>query len=66
MKEEVKIEFKALPEIKEGFIGAILNVNKPAPKMKDIRNDGKMRIGFNNKMIFPSNFAETVNSDRRR
>lgn len=34
--------------------------------MKDIRNDGKMDITFNNKMILPPNFDEIVKQDRLR
>jgi len=34
--------------------------------MKNIRNDGKMGIAFNNKMILPSNFDEIINTDKLR
>ena len=44
----------------------MFNVHEPAPKVKNIRNDGKMGIAFNNKMILPDDFLEIVADNKLR
>ena len=34
--------------------------------MKEIRNDGRMGIAFNNKILFPVNFLEMIENNRLR
>ena len=56
---------KELPPKRAGVL-SIFNVNEPVPKMKEIRNDGKMGIAFNNKFIFPDNFLQIIQNNRLR
>ena len=56
---------KELPPKRTGVL-SVFNVNEPNPKMKELRNDGKMGIVFNNKMYFPDNFLEIVQNNRLR
>ena len=58
--------FKEIPPKSDNLLGSFFNVNEPTPKMKEIRNDGKMGISFNNKMLLPDDFLETVNANKRR
>ena len=56
---------KELPPKRSGVL-SVFNVNEPTPKMKEIRNDGKMGIVFNNKITFPDNFLEIIQNNRLR
>ena len=62
---EVQREFKKLPPRREG-LGAIFNVNEPAPKVKNIRNDGSLGIAFNNNMRLPDDFMDRVTASKLR
>ena len=54
-----------IPPRKVG-LGSLFNVNEPIPKLKHVRNDGKMGIAFNNRMILPDDFLELVETSKLR
>ena len=41
-------------------LGSVFNVQKPTVRVKDISNDSKMNLNFNNKMLLPEDFTEKV------
>ena len=57
--EEEEYEYKPIPK-QRGGLASFFNVNKPMPKIKQIRNNGIISIVFNNRMIFPENFLDLV------
>ena len=44
----------------------MFRVNKPLPKIKSVKSSGVISIVFNNKMIFPDDFEEQINSRNNR
>ena len=57
--------FRPIPPVSTGLM-SVFNVHKPAPKIKNVRNDGKMGIAFNNRMVLPDDFLEIVAASKRR
>ena len=55
----VKKPFKQLPPVRTG-IASILNVKEPAVRLRDIGNNGKLKMNFNNGMIFPDDIKEQI------
>ena len=66
--DSTAVQMKAVKELppKRSGVLSVFNVNEPTPKMKEIRNDGKMGIVFNNKITFPDNFLEIIQNNRLR
>lgn len=62
---EVKQQFSKIPPRREG-LGSIFNVNEPTPKVQHVRNDGKLGIAFNNKMLLPADFMDIVIKSKLR
>ena len=56
---------KPLPEKREG-LASFFNVNEPTPRFRKMRNDGKLGLSFNNKMLLPDDFLEVITENRRR
>ena len=57
--------FRPIPPVSTGLM-SVFNVQEPAPKIKNVRNDGKMGIAFNNRMVLPDDFLEIVSASKRR
>ena len=55
--ETEKITFKELPPMRTG-LASVFNVQELRVRLKEIKNNSKMSINFNNKMIMPINFDQ--------
>ena len=45
-------------------LASVFNVQKPTVRVKNVSNDSKMDLNFNNKMLLPENFKEKVKQNR--
>ena len=45
-------------------LASVFNVQKPTVRIKNVSNDSKMNLNFNNKMLLPEDFKEKVKQSR--
>ena len=55
--ETEKIVYKELPPMRTG-IASVFNVQELRVRLKEIKNNSKMSINFNNRMFIPTNFQQ--------
>ena len=65
MNQPEEVPFKSLPP-KRGGLASFFNVKEPSPKFKNVANNGKIGMAFNNPMLLPDNFLDLVKESRLR